>query len=139
MSQTGKLIRKGIDERIMELKNSLKPSNFKNIPKFVRQNRILKKLEKREAIDKKNLKNEKLAILKKIRKENENKIFNSGVNTNNDKNKRAASIQVTEEAVILEIPNKFFTDVILKLVMPEMNKKIRILSSLPFLAVIIPS
>lgn len=133
MAQSGKLTKKGIEERIKELKKSLEPNNFKNITKYVRQDRILARLEKREAVEKEK-QIQKLKILKKIRKQNEAEVFGTNENTVKD-NKRAASIQVTEAAVMLEIPNKFFTDVILKLIKREMEKKVRILSTLPFFAV----
>lgn len=137
MSQSGKLVKKGIEQRIQELKNSLKPENFKKIPKCVRQDKILRKLEKREAVEKEKQTN-RLKILKKIRKQNEAEILENN-KSKNQSNKRAASIQVTEGAVLLEISNKFFTEVLLKLIKKELEKKIRILSNLPFFAVNYPN
>jgi hypothetical protein len=46
--------------------------------------------------------------------------------------KRAASIKVTEGAYMLKISNKFFSEVILKIIGKEMEEKVRLLSCLPY-------
>ena len=46
----------------------------------------------------------------------------------NIRNKRAASIQVVESATMIEIPNKFFVEVVMKIIKKEMEEKLRLLS-----------
>ena len=46
----------------------------------------------------------------------------------NIRDRRAASIQVVESATMIEIPNKFFVEVVMKIIKKEMEEKLRLLS-----------
>ena len=133
MTQTGLAKKKDVSQKISDLKRTLRPENFKNITEYVKQNRKLKKLEQ-EATWKEDEKKSKIRMIRKLRQENEKKVF--GVTKAVDKsNKRAASIQVTEDALMLKISNDFFKNEMIKVIKDDMDTKIRLLSVQPYFAV----
>jgi len=64
-------------------------------------------------------------------------IIYNRINFSPNKSKRAASIQVVESAIMIEVPNEFFTTVVMNIIKKDMEEKLRLLTLQPIFDVAI--
>ena len=123
-----------IEQKMEHLKQQLKETrnSLQGIPKFVKMGRILNTMKKKAKIEGEISEETKYDLLQMKEKEQLiKKEENNNFKIDNIKNKRAASIQVVESATMIEIPNKFFVEVVMKIIKKEMEEKLRLLSLQP--------